>query len=342
MANSGADRAILLLKQEDGWFVQARRDIAADKHEVLLNQSFDSANNDLETGLVPTAVFDFCHRSKEILVVGNAQLDPRFAENRMIQYQDTKSMACIPVLNQGRVRAMLYLENRQMTDVFTLENAGILKHLSSQFGVSVENALLYDNLNQKVRELQESEERYNLAVTGSAAGIWDWDLSSDTVHYSDRFKDLLEYAPEELSNSLDEFWNRLHPDDYRATRQAVDQHLEEQIPFRIDYRLQVKSGDYRWFHTRGQAIWDEAGKAMRMSGSLTDITDRKLAERKLATSEALLKGVLETSPDIIVTRDLDFRVTYFNQEFADVVKRLWGVEAHIGLDTLILHHPELR
>ena len=59
---------------------------------------------------------------------------------------------------------MLYLENRQMADVFTLERVDILKHLSAQFGVSVENALLYNSLNQMVRELQISDERYELAV----------------------------------------------------------------------------------------------------------------------------------------------------------------------------------
>ena len=70
-------------------------------------------------------------------------------------------MHASPSLNQGELKAMLYLENRQMPDVFTLERVEILQHLSSQFGVSVENALLYDSL---------SAERYELAVTGSAPG----------------------------------------------------------------------------------------------------------------------------------------------------------------------------
>jgi two-component system sensor histidine kinase UhpB len=216
----------------------------------------------------------------------------------MIQTHNIKSIACIPALHQGELKAMLYLENRQMPDVFTLERVEILKHLSSQFGVSVENALLYDSLDRKVRELQESEERYELAVSGSAAGLWDWDLRTDKVYYSDRLKELFGYRPDEFLDTLDEFWNRLHSDDYEAVQLAVDQHLKERVPYIIDFRLQTKSGEYRWFHARGQALWDKTGEATRMSGSIADITDRKQAEeavreseRKLRQNESVLRGL---------------------------------------------------
>ena len=172
---------------------------------------------------------------------------------------------------------MLYLENRQMPDVFSLERMEILQHLSSQFGVSVENALLFDSL-------RLSDERYELAVTGSAAGIWDWDIASAKVYYSDRLKELLGYAPDEHIDTLDEFRNRLHPDDVEAARLAIGQHFKERVPYIIDCRLQTKSGEYRWFHARGQALWDKTGRATRMSGSVTDITARKQAEEGLRQS----------------------------------------------------------
>ena len=152
------------------------------------------------------------------------------------------------------------------------------------------------SLEQKVRALQESEQTYELAVSGSAAGLWDWDLRIDKVYYSDRLKELLGYAPDEFLDTLDEFWNRLHPDDYETVRLAVDQHLKERVPYIIDFRLQTKSGEYRWFHARGQALWDETGKATRMSGSITDITDRKQAEVELRgayTEIEQLKNQLE-------------------------------------------------
>ncbi len=148
MANSGAAKAVLLLRQGNDWFVQARSDLATAEHEILLNLPYDPADSDHEGLMVPERVFDYCRRSKEVLVVEDAQLDQRFAADRMIQKHGIQSIACIPSLNRGELKAMLYLENRQMPDVFTLERLEILQHLSAQFGVSVENALLYDSLSQ--------------------------------------------------------------------------------------------------------------------------------------------------------------------------------------------------
>jgi|GEM_PF-128458 len=312
MANSGAGKAVLLLRQENGWFVQARSDVTTAEHAILLNRSYDPADSDNEGLMVPERVFHYCRRSKDVLVVGEAHLDQRFAEDRMIQKYGIKSIACIPSLNRGELKAMLYLENRQMPGVFDLERLEILQHLASQFGVSVENALLYDRLSRKVRELQESEERYEMAVTGSAAGIWDWELDSDKIYYSDRLKELLGYAPDELPDTLDEFWNRLHPDDYEAARRAVVKHLEERVLYNIDCRLQTKSGEYRWFHARGQALWDNRGKAIRMSGSITDITARKHAEEGLRQSKEFNQSVLMSLPDHIAVLDREGHILTVN------------------------------
>jgi PAS domain S-box-containing protein len=277
MANSGAEKSVLLLRHENDWFVEARSDVTTAEQEIMLNLPYDPVGSDHEGVMVPERVFHYCRRSKEVLVVGDTQLDQRFSQDRMIQKHGIQSIACIPALNQGELKALLYLENRQMPDAFTLERLEILQHLASQFGVSVENALLYDSLSQ-------SEERYELAVTGSAAGIWDWDIASDKVYYSDRLKEILGYAPDELSDTLDEFWNRLHPADYEAARRAVDRHLKKRVPYITDFRLQTKSGEFRWFHARGQALWDTTGEATRMSGSITDITTRKQAEEGLRQS----------------------------------------------------------
>ncbi|MEJ2731008.1 MAG: PAS domain-containing protein, partial [Deltaproteobacteria bacterium] len=109
--------------------------------------------------------------------------------------------------------------------------------------------------------LRTSEERYLLALASSTDGLWDWDLLSGTVFYSDRFREILGYSSQEFPGTIDSFRIRLHPEDAEAIWAAIERHLQERVPYRVEYRLQAKSGDYRWFLAGGQAIWNSEGKA---------------------------------------------------------------------------------
>jgi PAS domain S-box-containing protein len=129
--------------------------------------------------------------------------------------------------------------------------------------------------------LRTSEERYLSALAGSTDGLWDWDLLSDTVFYSDRFREILGYSSDAFPGTIDSFRNHLHPDDADAIWTAIERHLQERVPYKIEYRLRTKSGEYLWFLARGQAIWNTEGKAIRMSGWIQDITERKQAELNL-------------------------------------------------------------
>jgi chemotaxis protein methyltransferase CheR len=129
--------------------------------------------------------------------------------------------------------------------------------------------------------LRISEERYLLALSGSTDGLWDWDLMSDTVFYSDRFREILGYSSAEFPGTIDSFRSRLHPEDTDAIWAAIKRHLQKRVPYKVEYRLRTKSGEYLWFLARGQAVWDTEGKAVRMSGSIQDITERKQAELNL-------------------------------------------------------------
>src|SRR5581483_11212123 len=81
--------------------------------------------------------------------------------------------------------------------------------------------------------------------------------------------------------TLDAFAGRTHPQDHDRVMDAVFDHIRRHVPYDVEFRLQTKAGDYRWFHARGQAIWDERGEATRMAGSMGDITERKRWEAQL-------------------------------------------------------------
>ena len=141
--------------------------------------------------------------------------------------------------------------------------------------------------------LRTSEERYLLALAGSTDGLWDWDLLSDTVFYSDRFREILGYSIEEFPGTIDSFRSRLHPEDAEAIWAAIERHLQKRIPYKVEYRLRTKSGAYLWLLARGQAIWDTEGKAIRISGSIQDITERKQSELNLQVALSEIKDLKE-------------------------------------------------
>ena len=143
-------------------------------------------------------------------------------------------------------------------------------------------ALRLPDLAQSERALRQSEQRFALAARGTDHGIWDWDSSTDAVYYSPRYVELVgqgEAGSGSLTRPLDD---RLHPEDRERTMAALAAHFERRTPFDVEHRLRTESGDYRWFHARGQAVWGEDGRPTRMVGSIADIGGRKAQEALIA------------------------------------------------------------
>jgi PAS domain S-box-containing protein len=87
--------------------------------------------------------------------------------------------------------------------------------------------------------LRTSEERYLLTLAGSTDGLWDWDLLSDSVFFSDRFREILGYSSQEFPGTMDSFRSRLHPEDAEAIWATIEHHLQKRVPHRVEYRLQT-------------------------------------------------------------------------------------------------------
>ena len=126
--------------------------------------------------------------------------------------------------------------------------------------------------------LKESEERYALALAGANDGLWDWDLRSDTMYYSARWKAMLGIKDDErVLPSPEEWFGRIHPDDLQHVKDKLEAHLGEgSHHFESEHRILHQDGSYRWALSRGMAVRDGTGQVYRMAGSQTDITSRKV------------------------------------------------------------------
>lgn len=124
-----------------------------------------------------------------------------------------------------------------------------------------------------------SEERFVLAVSGTSDAIWDWNMETGEVYFSPRWKEILGYVgyDGEIENTIDEWKNRIHPDDRELVLAILDSYIEGRSPhFSSQHRLRAKRGEYIWVLERGKILWDKHGKPVRLTGSATDITQRKL------------------------------------------------------------------
>jgi len=140
----------------------------------------------------------------------------------------------------------------------------------------------FQKLEKTTQMLKEREERLALVMRGTNDGIWDWDIRTDEVYYSPRWKTMLGYEDEEIEHDFDSWEKLVHPDDLDRSLKAIQEHLEGKTStFILEHRLRHKDGSYRWILARGATVRDAAGVPFRMAGSHTDITDQVASQQEL-------------------------------------------------------------
>jgi diguanylate cyclase (GGDEF)-like protein/PAS domain S-box-containing protein len=167
------------------------------------------------------------------------------------------------------------------------------------------------------RALRESEERYALAAHGANDGLWDWKLRTNEIYFSPRWTRMLGYSDNEIRSDPEEWFSRIHPADRQRVRDQLREHCQGSIPeFSSEYRMRTKDGHYIWMLSRGIAVRDADGAALRIAGSQTDITEGKIADTltelpnriyftdKLESAIAA-KGNLNANPFAVLFLDLD-------------------------------------
>jgi PAS domain S-box-containing protein len=189
----------------------------------------------------------------------------------------------------GEARDELEARVRERTDEHTEANADLQEQIKER--------------KQIAEVLEESQERFELAMRGTNEGIWDWNVRTNETYFSPRWKSILGYEDHEIGDGLDEWEKRLHPDDRERAMAAVRAYFEGDAPsYELKHRLLHKDGTYRWILARGFALRDESGVPYRMAGSHLDITDHKRAEEALHKNNVviqLLRGAATASNEAL-------------------------------------------
>ncbi|MFB6228983.1 MAG: PAS domain-containing protein [Halobacteriales archaeon] len=136
---------------------------------------------------------------------------------------------------------------------------------------------------QREQELKSLKERFELAVEGANLGVWDWDMTTDEVEFSERWIRMLGHSPDEVDSSFEEWERRVHPDDLPRVEDALDDHIAGDTDlYDAEHRLQTADGDWKWIRTIGRVVErEEDGEPVRAVGIHLDIDERKTYEQTI-------------------------------------------------------------
>ena len=169
----------------------------------------------------------------------------------------------------------------QSEDIVTALDLGANDYLTKPIDFPVAVARISTQLAHKRAQeaLKESEERYALAALGSNDGLWDWNIPDNEVHFSLRWKSMLGFQENEISNKPEEWFDRIHDADRARVKNEITAHQSGATPhFESEHRMLHHDGTFRWMLSRGLAIRDQSGRPLRMAGSQTDITQAKVSD----------------------------------------------------------------
>ncbi len=160
------------------------------------------------------------------------------------------------------------------------------------------------------RALHKSEERLNLALNASKMGVWEWNVQTRVLIWSPECFDIL--GTVEFNGMLESFTNMLHPDDADRVMAAVAKTLAEKTAYSAEYRIIRSDGQVRWLLDKAWPTFDEEGNPLQLTGTIQDITERKIAENELRESKELLNTVINGAEDSIFLKDRDSRYILAN------------------------------
>jgi diguanylate cyclase (GGDEF)-like protein/PAS domain S-box-containing protein len=201
----------------------------------------------------------------------------------LAKLRETHSATELPII--------MFTARSEGADVVEAFRLGANDYVTKPIDFPVALARISTHLSHKqtIQHLRESEERYALAARGANDGLWDWDLVAQDVYWSPRWKAMLGFDEAAIGTSPDEWISRVHEDDRDRVTGALRSHLDSGTGyFEAEHRMLHSDGNFRWVLCRGAAVRNAEGRATRLAGSFTDITDAKVSDALTGLPNRLL------------------------------------------------------
>jgi PAS domain S-box-containing protein len=269
---------------------------------------------------------------QEAVFVSDIETDPLWRNYRSLALEHhLRACWSVPFFGgDGRLLGVFCIYFRQIRSPCPQDLESV-NHAANLAGIAIEREKVRRALEQLNRDLEqlveertlalnESENRCEFALQGTNDGIWDWDITTNQVFYSNRWKAMRGFAEEEGGKRIEERTEAIHPDDYERVMSLLNVHLAGQSEFfEAEYRVRCKDGSYLWVLDRGKALRDTSGRLVRMIGSETDITQRKLTEVALQKSEQRYYAVMDGASDAILLADAHGNLIEVNRKAEELL-----------------------
>ncbi|MDZ7991410.1 MAG: AAA family ATPase [Nostoc sp. EfeVER01] len=282
LENSGAKKAVLILPQDDTWQVRAITSINHDQIQTILEpQSLNTCQE------IPAKIINYVKNTQQTVVIDNCKTDTIGLIGEYMHRIQPQSVLCTPILNQGRLVGILYLENQLTQGVFTSDRLSLVNFLCTQAAISLENAQLYNHL-------QEREKFLNSIYEGVGCLIFVTDIRDDGRFEYTGWSKSCELAvgipaSQVLGKTPQEV---MAADEGAAVEQKYLHCFQTGIP--ITYEECLTFNDQKtWWLTTLSPLKDETGKVYRIVGTTINISDRKQAESAVTEKSQALGTALE-------------------------------------------------
>ncbi|WP_434685483.1 PAS domain S-box protein [Pseudanabaena minima] len=283
--NSGADKCVLLLQSEQELQIVAL--VESGKPSQILTAPISLEHSeDLVIGIVNQV-----KHSLEPIVLSDARQDAQFASDRYILKYRPKSILCMPILKQGKLIGILYLENSLTIGAFTRDRLEVLNLICSQAAISLENAQLYQTL-------YESENKFRRLVEGANDLIWAANSDGIFTYLSPQFQTMFGFPVDEWVGQP--FAKLIHPNDLEEAIAPARLALEHGKKYQnIEFRHLCQDGSYLWVTLNMAPIFDVNGSVIGLQGILRDISEQKRTEAALQASELELRSLFLGMDDVV-------------------------------------------